>query len=122
MRTETVTFVYWITTALFSLMMAISGIAYLMNPRFQERFTHLGFPSFFRIELAFGKFVGVLVLLLPIRPPFKEWAYAGFFITLFSAVLAHFACRDGLRKALAPVMVAVLLAVSYLTSRILAAR
>jgi len=108
---------YWITTVLFSVMMALSGILYLTAAGFQQRFTHLGFPPYFRVELALFKFAGVLVLLLPAPPRIKEWAYAGFFITLFSAFLAHLASGDGLNKAMAPVLTAVLLVASYLTHR-----
>ena len=110
---------YWITTVLFSAMMAASGLAYLLSSDFQNKFARLGFPSYFRIELAVFKLAGVLALLLPIPQPFKEWAYGGFFIVLVSALVAHLAHRDGLKKAMAPVSVAVLLIASYLSYRML---
>jgi O-antigen/teichoic acid export membrane protein len=56
----------------------------------------MGFPSYFRIELCWAKLAGVLVLLLPMAPArMKEWAYAGFAITLVSAVIAHLSVGDG---------------------------
>jgi hypothetical protein len=35
------------------------------------------------------------VLLAPVSARLKEWAYAGFAITLVSALVAHFALGDG---------------------------
>ena len=47
------------------------------------------------MELSWAKFLGVVVLLAPVSPRLKEWAYAGFAITLASALIAHFAMGDG---------------------------
>jgi len=104
---------YWITNASFCVMMAISAALYLLNPEFKHRFAPLGFPPYFRVELAIFKFAGVAVLLLPFPRLFKEWAFAGFFIDLISAFIAHLASGDGWKKAMSPLSVAVLLAISY---------
>lgn len=106
---------YWISNLLFCLMMTISGILYLAAPGFEQRFDHLGFPSYFRIELALCKFAGVVILLAPVSSRLKEWAYAGFFIDMFSACIAHLASGDGVKKAIAPLTVAAILVVTYLT-------
>jgi hypothetical protein len=37
----------------------------------------------------------VVLLLAPVPARLKEWAYAGFAITLGSALIAHFAVGDG---------------------------
>jgi hypothetical protein len=42
-----------------------------------------------------AKLLGVLVLLAPVPARLKEWAYAGFAITLGSALIAHVALGDG---------------------------
>jgi len=34
----------------------------------------LGFPDYFRVELALAKLLGVLALLVPVGPRLKEWA------------------------------------------------
>ena len=60
-----------------------------------EAFTHLGFPGYFRVELSWAKFLGVVLLLAPAPARLKEWAYAGFAITLASALIAHLAVGDG---------------------------
>ena len=48
-----------------------------------------------RVELSWAKFIGVVLLLAPVPARLKEWAYAGFAITLASALIAHFAVGDG---------------------------
>ena len=42
-----------------------------------------------------GEVLGIVLLLTPVPARLKEWAYAGFFITLASALIAHFAVGDG---------------------------
>lgn len=85
---------YWITTSLLALQMGFTAYAQLRLPQVAEAFAHLGFPGYFRVELSWLKFVGILVLLLPAPNILKEWAYAGFAITLLSALVAHFSVGD----------------------------
>jgi len=88
---------FWISTIIFALQMGFTAYAQLTLPQVAEMFTHLGFPDYFRIELSWIKFAGVAALLIPAVPPrLKEWAYAGFAITLMSALIAHFAMGDGI--------------------------
>jgi len=47
------------------------------------------------VELSWVKLLGVVVLLAPVAARLKEWAYAGFAITLASALIAHFSLGDG---------------------------
>ncbi len=89
------TVIYWIVTALFCLQMSFTAYAQLRVPQVAEAFTHLGFPAYFRVELSWAKFAGVLLILAPGPARVKEWAYAGFAITLVSALIAHFAVGDG---------------------------
>ena len=89
------TIVYWIVTALFCLQMSFTAYAQLRLPQVAEAFTHLGFPSYFRVELSLAKLVGVVLLLAPVPERLKEWAYAGFAIDLGSALIAHLAVGDG---------------------------
>jgi hypothetical protein len=86
---------YWIATALFCLQMTFTAYAQLRLPQVAAAFTHLGFPAYFRVELSWAKFLGVLLLLAPVPSRLKEWAYAGFAITLVSALIAHFSVGDG---------------------------
>jgi hypothetical protein len=86
---------FWIVTGLFCLQIGFTAYAQLRLPQVAEAFTRLGFPSYFRVELACAKLLGVALLLAPVPARLKEWAYAGFAITLVSALIAHFAVGDG---------------------------
>lgn len=86
---------FWISTVLFALQMGFTAYAQLRIPDVARAFVHLGFPNYFRIELSWAKLAGLAVLLIPSVPArLKEWAYAGFSITLVSALIAHFAVGD----------------------------
>src|SRR6185295_2119156 len=89
------TIAYWIVTGLFCLQIAFTAYAQLRLPQVAEAFTHFGFPGYFRVELAYAKLLGVVLLLAPVPARLKEWAYAGFAITLGSALIAHLAVGDG---------------------------
>ena len=92
---KAITIIYWIVTAIFCLQMGFTAYAQLRLPQVAEAFTHLGFPAYFRVELSWAKLLGVALLLAPVPARLKEWAYAGFAITLASALIAHFAVGDG---------------------------
>jgi DoxX-like protein len=86
---------FWIVTALFCLQIGFTAYAQLRLPQVAEAFSRLGFPGYFRVELSWAKFLGVVLLLAPVPARLKEWAYAGFAITLVSALIAHIAVGDG---------------------------
>ena len=86
---------FWIATALFCLQIGFTAYAQLRLPQVAAAFAHLGFPDYFRVQLSLAKFFGVVVLLAPAPARLKEWAYAGFAITLGSALIAHLAVGDG---------------------------
>ena len=94
-RAKGVVIGFWIVTALFCLQIGFTAYAQLRLPQVAEAFTQLGFPDYFRVELAWAKLLGVVLLLAPVPARLKEWAYAGFAITLGSALIAHFAVGDG---------------------------
>ena len=59
---------YWLTTGAVCAVMAFSAVNFnLKEPLgpMKGAFTHLGYPSYFRIELTAAKALGVLALLLP---------------------------------------------------------
>ena len=86
---------FWIVTALFCLQMGFTAYAQLRLPQVAASFAHLGFPDYFRVELSWAKFLGIALLLAPVPARLKEWVYAGFFINLVSAVIAHVSVGDG---------------------------
>ena len=105
---------FWISTVIFALQMGFTAYAQLKLPQVAETFTHLGFPGYFRIELSWAKFAGLAALFVPMVPArLKEWAYAGFAITLVSAFIAHLAVGDGVAAWSWSVGTGVLWGVSY---------
>ena len=94
-RTKGVVVAFWIVTALFCLQIGFTAYAQLRLPQVASAFTHLGFREYFRVELSWAKFLGVALLLAPVPARLKEWAYAGFAITLGSALIAHLSVGDG---------------------------
>ena len=84
------------------------------SPQAVEGFTHVGYPQQLRVLLGIAKPLGAIVLLIPGWRIVKEWAYAGFAIAWISATVAHYLAGDG-RRALSPVVLLVLLVVSYVT-------
>lgn len=94
-QTKAMVIVYWIVTGLFCLQMSFTAYAQLRMPQVAGEFTRLGFPDYFRVELAWAKILGVALLLAPVPARAKEWAYAGFAIVLVSALIAHFAIGEG---------------------------
>ena len=89
------TTIFWIVTALFCLQISFTAYAQLSLPQVAQAFTHMGLPAYFRVELAWAKLAGVVVLLAPFPVRVKEWAYCGFAICLLSAVIAHLSVGDG---------------------------
>jgi len=94
-RSSGIVIAFWIVTVVFCLQMAFTAYAELRLPQVAEAFTHLGFPSYFRVELSWAKVVGVVLLLAPVPARLKEWAYAGFAFDLVSAIIAHLSVGDG---------------------------
>lgn len=104
---------YWTLTAIIAIMMIMSAYAYFTNDHVKDTFTHLGFPDYFRIELAVAKIAGALVLLLPVSRMVKEWAYAGFAINFVSGFIAHAASGDPFTEWVGSLVFLTLLAASY---------
>jgi hypothetical protein len=109
--------IYWIATGMVCAVMVFSAINFnLENPvgPMKGAFAHLGFPDYFRIELTVAKTLGVLALLIPSIPSkAKEFAYAGFAITLISASIAHFSTADPLLFVIDPLLFLGALVTSY---------
>ena len=109
--------VYWLVTGVFCVQIAFTAYAQLKLPQVAAAFTHLGFPDYFRVELSWAKLIGVVLLLAPVSARLKEWAYAGFAITLGSALLAHLSVGDGPDAWGWAVATGVLWGLSYLSWR-----
>jgi DoxX-like protein len=111
--TRTIT--YWVSTGLLAAMSLFAGFAYLSgSPQAVQGFAHVGYPQQLRIILGIAKPLGAIALLVPGMAKLKEWAYAGFAFAWISAFVAHYLAGDGPR-AFSPLVLLVLLVVSYLT-------
>jgi hypothetical protein len=110
---KTKTTIYWIATLFVAFIMTISGVLALTHsPDMMKALAHLGYPPYFSNLLGVSKLAGVCVLLLPGIARLKEWAYAGFGITILSASYSHLLSGDGL-LALEPLVTFAALVLSY---------
>jgi DoxX-like family len=106
---------YWVSTVLVAVPSFLAAFAYLSgSPQAVQGFAHVGYPQQLRIILGIAKPLGGIVLLVPGIVRIKEWAYAGFAIAWICAFIAHRLTGDG-STAFAPLVLLVLLVISYLT-------
>src|SRR5882672_9675447 len=70
-----------VTTGVFAVILAISRVAYLIDPPpIVAPMRSLGYPDYFRSLLGVVKLLGAAALILPSMPRLREWAYAGFIV------------------------------------------
>lgn len=107
--------IYWTATTLFFLFESVMPALTSHTQLAKDGIHHLGFPDYFRVQLAVCKIIGGLILILPFfRGRIKEWVYAGFTYILLSACIAH-GVVDGLNaQTFFPLIVLAVLAVSYI--------
>ena len=87
--------IYWSSTLIIAGFLFFSAFTYFFHQPTINGIKALGFPSFFRVQLAVLKIIGAVVLLLPAIPlQFKEWAYSGVGLFLITAFIAHLAHKD----------------------------
>ena len=75
--------------------MGFTAYAQLSLPQVAAAFTHLGFPAYFRVELSWAKFVGIVLLSRRCRRGSKSGRTPASPSTSASALIAHFAVGDG---------------------------
>jgi hypothetical protein len=107
--------VYWGSTALVAIML-LFGLSYLTgSEQVVSGFAKAGYPQHLRIVLGIAKPAAAIVLLLPGLALLKEWAYACVTFTWIMAFVAHYSAGDGPQVWSMPLVLLVLLAVSYVT-------
>src|SRR3569833_2399408 len=98
--TKTTKIIYWVATLWLCLGMVSTGLVQLFKakegPGGVDSMVHLGFPPYLGTMIGIAKILGVVVLLVPGLPRFKEWAYAGFFSLMGGAIFSHIAMHDGM--------------------------
>jgi len=112
--------IYWVATGLLSAMMLMSAGMYLFNnAEMSETFAKLGFPTYIIYPLAVLKILGIIAILTNKSKTVKEWAYVAFFFNFILALSAHLNANDG--EFAPPIIAIILLIVSYVYNRKLAA-
>lgn len=98
MSTQRTKTLYWVAKSFISFFMVFSAYYSYSHA---EDLRALGFPDYFRIELVTAKIIGAVLLLIPQLPSrVKEWIYAGFGISMISAMIAHTCSHDPISKVL----------------------
>ena len=106
--------IYWVSTIIFFLFDTVMPALTFNTELAKEGIRHLGYPDYFRVQLTVFKIIGGILLILPMVPQrIKEWAYAGFGISLISAFTGHWVV-DGIGfLTFFPLIIFAILAVSY---------
>jgi MYXO-CTERM domain-containing protein len=103
-----------VTTGLFAVLIAISGVLYLIGPpAIVAAIRNLGYPDYFRQLLGVAKLLGAAALIAPRIPTLREWAYAGFTFDLLAAIASHALSSEPIAHAAPAVFALALLAASW---------
>lgn len=106
---------YWGSTGIIGLMLLFSLMYLTGSEQVVSGFAKAGYPQHLRIVLGIAKPTAAIVLLVPGFVLLKEWAYAGAAITWAMAVIAHYSSGDGPQVWSVPLVLLLLLIVSYVT-------
>ncbi len=113
-RSTLKTSAYWLTTGLLALDFTVGGAFQLLRPpQVMAAMTHLGYPGYFVAMLGVWKILGGVALVVPGFPRLKEWAYAGIFFDITSAVVSILAVGDGFASATLPLVFLLLTVASW---------
>lgn len=87
MSTKTTKILYWVFNSLFAAAMLFTSIGSITKDANSVMFIHdmLGYPEFVIPLTGWLKAIGCVLILVPVYPRLKEWAYAGLCIDLFLA-------------------------------------
>lgn len=117
MTTETRTkSLYWTTTTIIFLFEGVVPALTSHTELAVAGIRHLGYPDYFRTMLTIFKVAGAVALILPfVKGRVKEWAYAGFAITMISACISHWAVDGPGMQTFFPLFMLAILIVSYIS-------
>lgn len=107
--------VYWISTALLSLLYLASASLYLTRREWAaQAIVDLGYPAYLVPILIAAKILGIAAIVSRFSIPLSDLAYAGIFFHLLLSAAAHFGVRKP--SGAVPALVGLLLAAaSFLT-------
>jgi uncharacterized membrane protein YphA (DoxX/SURF4 family) len=108
--------IYWISTGIIA-SFELSGAFFINSEIAKEGMRHLGLPEWFRWELSIAHIIGGLLLIVPVNKRLKEWVYTGFGIDFISAFIAYLSIDGLVADTFSPIIMLVLLIVSYIYYR-----
>jgi DoxX-like family len=107
-------FVSWPSTILLALIYMITGIGNVIPfGHIAADMSKLGYPAYFLPFLGVCKLVAAGALVLPIAANLKQFAYVGMIIDLTGAIYSRLACHDTVLTIAIPILVLLLVAVSW---------
>lgn len=107
--------IFWIATAIIVLWDGVMPGLTSHTPLAVEAIRKLGYPDYFRVMLTVFKVAGAIILVLPMVPArVKEWAYAGFGISLICASVSNAVVYGFGSFAIFPLVILAILVVSYI--------
>jgi uncharacterized membrane protein YphA (DoxX/SURF4 family) len=109
--------IFWIATTLIFLWEGLMPLSTLLfMPQYITVGTKpLGYPDYFAYALVICKVLGTSAIMLPKLPnTLREWAYAGLTFNLIFAVISHVAVDKNIGFIVMPIVVGIILAVSYI--------
>ena len=113
---KTTKIIYYVSTALLTLLMLFSAGMYFFNhTEVAKMFTNFGYPTYIIYPYAIAKLLGLVALWFVANKTIKEWAYAGFFFAFILAFFEHIMISDG--EQMGAILAMVFLITSYITSK-----
>ncbi len=109
--------IFWIATIIILLWEGVMPLStVLFMPEYVNLGTKpLGYPDYFAYTLIVFKVLGVTAIAITKLPAkLREWAYAGLTFNLIFAVISHIVVDGNLAFILMPIVVGLILMVSYL--------
>ncbi|HMR82158.1 MAG TPA: DoxX family protein [Niabella sp.] len=112
--------IFWTATIIIFLWEGLMPLGTLLfAPEYANAGTKpLGYPDYFAYALIICKVLGSTALIIPrLNPKLKEWAYAGLTFNLVFAVISHIVVDKNIGFILMPIVVGIILAVSYFSNQ-----
>lgn len=106
--------IYWTATIWLALGMLSTGVVQLLQMNKEVAFIlALGYPTYVISLLGFWKILGTLAVISPGLPLIKEWAYAGFFLTMTGALYSHIVSDSPINEIIPCLLLLVLTILSW---------
>lgn len=109
--------IFWISTSIIFLWEGLMPLGTLLfAPEYANAGTKpLGYPDYFAYALIICKVLGSTAIMIPKLPAkLREWAYAGLAFDLIFATYSHIVVDGNIGFIMLPVIIGIILAVSYI--------